>query len=857
MRTAHLAVVCCLVGSTLHARAEPAEPPVGFFNSYPSVDVGMAGGMPKVGASLLTCIAGGFSMNPAEGQYDFAVLDKQIKYAAEHALPLSIISELNPYFAPPWLVAKAKAAGELVRNASGAEGAIPSISSHVFSRSQEQLVQRVTEHLRQHPNGKIVQYIHPGAEWWFPYSDRYHPAEIASFRKWLSRQYASIGELNLAWDSKYRAFDEVVAPRLESVGNLKDVHLLCPAALDNGYCDCSWSTPQATDPTAVPGQRGVIRVTPGRSYTFTAWVKGEQATGRGAYLELAWVGKGGGRPIGIDPSPDLKPGATWKQLLVRAIAPKDAQRAWLLLKFAGTGGATFDEVRFVEQSGGTNLAPNAGFEAGAAAPEDWTFQNWTGGGNVESAYQKQGGRENSACVRIRVKALDAKARGYANDHAAVFDWAAFWNETAAEYVNRMSALVKRFDRTRTTVSYLTYSFAFPAEWDYTQQVAVAPDEVARRGRDIDVLGMQLCSADSDPYRATCCLDVVRKYGKPMWVVDLVDFTSGVHVGLPAMEKVTQAVVAHGAEGIVYCGWHLTFVQDYSYWPGFPDEGLHRMVAMAREAIQRTRGLKMKPAAALVHTMMPMSALDGPEGKNDFRSFIGWYKVLEAMHETVDVVTLRELELDSAVLDRYPYVVVPDCPYLPRRAMRALRAYGDRGGLLVTTERFGLFNEFGRPMLNSERNGVKRVEVPDDGRAYTGTLTRDTHAGNTPPLFLWRGETADTRAALARAVRSIGRAKQQNGVSTQVALAADDPNLRCVHWVGKDRQLVYLVNMGSKPSQQNELLLREAPGGAIRVLADMKSAPNQAAVENGVLRVRLPSVNTCCLVEITGSIPEPH
>ena len=109
---------------------------------------------------------------------------------------------------------------------------------------------------------------------------------------------------------------------------------------------------------------------------------------------------------------------------------------------------------------------------------------------------------------------------------------------------------------KTTVSYLTYSFAFPAEWDYTQQVAIAPDEVARRGRDIDVFGMQLCSADGDPYRATCCLDVVRKYGKPMWVVDLVDFTSGVHIGLPAMEKATQ-VIAHGAEGIVYCGWHLT------------------------------------------------------------------------------------------------------------------------------------------------------------------------------------------------------------------------------------------------------------------------------------------------------------
>ena len=45
---------------------------MGFFNSYPAVEVGMASGMPKVGASLLRCIAGGFSMNPQEGQYDFS-----------------------------------------------------------------------------------------------------------------------------------------------------------------------------------------------------------------------------------------------------------------------------------------------------------------------------------------------------------------------------------------------------------------------------------------------------------------------------------------------------------------------------------------------------------------------------------------------------------------------------------------------------------------------------------------------------------------------------------------------------------------------------------------------------------------
>ncbi len=832
-----------------HARGETPEPPVGFFNAYPSVDVGMADGMPKIGASLLTCIAGGFSMNPKENEYNFAVLDQQIQYAARHKLPLSIISELNPLFTPPWLVAKAKTAGELVRNGSGAEGSIPSTESPVFRRSQEQLVQRVVEHLKKHPDAKTVEYIHPGAEWWFPYAVRYHPADVARFRQWLSRRYGAIDRLNQAWDSKYRSFDDVAAPRLDSVGNLNGTDLLCPVSLDNGYQDCSWSAPQATDPAAVPGRNGVVAVTPGRSYTFSAWVKGEQVTGRGAYLELAWVAKAGGPPIRIDPSPEIKPDGPWKQLLVQAVAPKEAGRAWPLLKFAGTGSVAFDDVRFVEKDQDANLAANGGFEAGAQAPDGWAFQNWTGGKNVESSYQKQGGRNGSACVCLRVKALDAAARGFANDHAAVYDWAIYWYETAADYVNQMSALFKRFDPARTTVSYLTYSFAFPAEWDYTQQVAIAPDEVARRGKDVDVLGMQLCSADGDPYRATCCLDVVRKYGKPMWVVDLVDFTSGIHSGLPAMEKATQSVIAHGAGGIVYCGWHLTFVQDYSFWPAFGAEGNHRMVTMAREGIRRTRGLKVKPAAALVHTMMPMSAMDSPEGKNHFRSFMGWYKTLEAVQETFDVVTLRELELNPAVLAQYSYVVVPDCPRLPRPAMLAFKAYGEQGGLLVTTDRFGRFDEYGRPIPDQARKAVKRVEVPDDGRAVAGSMKRDTHAGNTPPLFLWRSDTPETQAALAKATQSLRRVREQSRVQTAVALRVEDANLRCVRWAGNDRQLLYLVSMGNQSPEGNELIARDIPQGEVRVLADLRPALCQSKKENDVLRVQLPKFSTCCLIEV--------
>jgi hypothetical protein len=217
-----------------------------------------------------------------------------------------------------------------------------------------------------------------------------------------------------------------------------------------------------------------------------------------------------------------------------------------------------------------------------------------------------------------------------------------------------------------------------------------------------------------------------------------------------------------------------------------------------------------------------------------------------------VITLRELELEPARLGRYRYVLVPDCPYLPRQAMQALKTYGQRRGLLVTAGRWGLFDEFGRPIAEDRRKAVRRVEIPDDGRAVAGSMRRDTHAGNTPPLFLWRKDAAGTRLALAKATASIRRVRDQAHIVPRVTLSVDDPNLCCVHWSGKDRQLVYLVNMDPEPAHANQLEWREAPAGEVRVLADLKAAACPATRGEGVLRVRLPRFGTCCLVEASKS-----
>jgi hypothetical protein len=484
--------------------ARSREPDVGWCCFYPGADVGMDQ-LPASGASILSVCAGGWWMVPEEGKYDYSAYDRQLAYAQQHGLKLALINEINPVYTPAWLRAKAKAAGQAVRSASGTVGDLPSITSPLFREAQEEMVRRFVAHVRETDRSRTVAYYHPGAEWWFPMNERYNPADVARFREWLERRYQTIARLNAAWGARYTAFAEVPAPELEMMAGGRNRPGMAPVmALDSGAQHCSWSTPAAIDAAAKPGADTFAAVEPGKTYTASAWVKTEDVKGFGVFMEIAWVRASGGPPIAIDQGPPLRGTHGWTQVLATFKAPKEAGRAWMLLKLMGSGTATWDDADFWKTTSSLrrrgqgevspNIAPNPGMEAGGAEPAAWRFQNWSGGRRVESRWLKNGGRTGESCLQVTVQPAADGSRSYRNLDAAVYDWSVFWYETAAEYINGMSRLVKKFDSSRPTVTYLTFSFAYPAEWDYTQNYAIAPDEVAMRGRDIDAFGMQICAA---------------------------------------------------------------------------------------------------------------------------------------------------------------------------------------------------------------------------------------------------------------------------------------------------------------------------------------------------------------------------
>lgn len=827
------------------SKTETNEPPVGWCTFYPGVDVGsdMIG---KSGASMLSVTQSGWGIESVEGKLDFNPMDLQLKLASENNLKLALISETNPVYSQAWLNDKAKAAGQNTIGSGGQDGGVPTYSSPIFIKAQDDLIRGVTEHVKQVDKNRVIQYYHPGCEWWFPHRYRYNELEINKFRTWLQKKYRTVSQLNKKWVSKFASFKDVPAPRIDSI-EAEAGEMGKMISSDMGEEHCSWSIGGSTGPDT--DKRLLAIVQPGKQYELSVFVKTENLQGAGAFISVAWITPQGGAPTSGGTSRAVIGTNDWTKITTILKAPKDAGRAWILLKVAGTGTAYFDDISIREVGTSVNLAPNGSFETGTDAPEAWSFQNWTGGKNVVNEYLKTGGINNSKCLRVKINEINPQFR---NLDAAIYDWSTFWYEYAADYINNLSGIYKKYDPSRQTVSYLTMSFAYPAEWDVTQQMAISPDEVASRVSNIDAIGMQICSADGDPYRVTACLDLVRKYNKPMWACDLVDFTSGVYIGYPKMDQITQATVQHGAKGIVYCLWNLPGVLDYSFYPNMDMKDMNKMLTDARSSIKLLDGFKIKPDIALIEPILPASSHDVNGYKNNFKSFMGWYKILEQMQLTFDVVTLKEIDKGTAKLSNYKWVMVPDCAYLSEKSLDKLTAYTKSGGKVTTSGRFGLFNEIAVPFPKSKVASFKKP-LPDYGAQYTGDIIRDTHAGNTPPLFLWGAETPQRDRVFANASKSLSNAIADSKPQSRTYLYPVNRSIRSVIHETTKNKAYFLVNMGDGSVKKQSLRFKNAVSSRITIYADNKevstisNAATNKPVSKSLKSIELPEFKTSCIV----------
>ncbi len=423
---------------------------------------------------------------------------------------------------------------------------------------------------------------------------------------------------------------------------------------------------------------------------------------------------------------------------------------------------------------------------------------------------------------------------FGNWAAAAYDFSQYWETVAARMINDTAARVKALDTSRPTMSWITNAYAIGSEWDYVQWSQVPLDEVARKASAVDVLGMQLAASYGDPYRISVGLDVARKYGKPMCVLDLLDFSLGSGTGFANMMRATHASVQHGATSFFYCNWNGA--KDFNFYPDWKMADLQKMITEAKAALVWSKGTKPLARGAIVDPYLPTVATPWLDAGTP-HSFMGWYKLLQRAGETVDVVTPREMADDPKTLSKYAFVMLPDCPVVDAKAAAALRSYAKTGRLLLggrppTIDPYRRAIAPGFPV-----SGPHVASLPDLGRAYVGDPVRNNAAGDTPPLFvLPQTGGHDAARTLRQALTKLRLPPLPLALRGGAEVARTD--FRYAGGRG-----VYLVNGTTAPV--GDVRLRVPSGSKVRALVD--GLPRSLAVQDG--EVALPPFERAAIVKV--------
>ncbi len=348
--------------------------------------------------------------------------------------------------------------------------------------------------------------------------------------------------------------------------------------------------------------------------------------------------------------------------------------------------------------------------------------------------------------------------------------------------------------------------------------------------------MQLPAAWCDAFRIAVGLDIARKYRKPMDVLDLLDFTDGVKAGRMVHERATQIAIQHGASALYYCCWNGA--KDFNFHPDWPLSELEAMAGGAVHQLERSHDLDVVPDGAIILPIMP-----GVPGTEDQRgraaaSFMGWYRLLQAMHRTVDVVTFCEIEHGRGL--RCKWVLLPSAEIASRKAMESLGRLRDSTRLIVAGEgprEDERGNRFANPLPFAMR-------IQDYGRIYAGTLKLDAAAGDTPPMVMWRKQTVEHDAILEQARNTVEGLLPLDAGNARLIGAPH--TVTCVTKRGRGRIVVHLVNLDDSPAEGIAVSVPGLVGRNPGVICDGRRVEAELSSDRPE-SVRVPPFRMSCLL----------
>ncbi len=160
-----------------------------------------------------------FKMEPGEGEYDFAWLDKVVNLCVKYNLKVLMCTPSAT--APVWMRVNYPETfimdGHYIRAENGTRG-LGSVVNPKYRMFVEKIVTQMAKHYGQNKNVIGWQLDNePGAI--FDYS----PSSQEAFRQWLKNKYKTIGALNSAWGTAFwsqwfNSFDQVIIPNINLVG---------------------------------------------------------------------------------------------------------------------------------------------------------------------------------------------------------------------------------------------------------------------------------------------------------------------------------------------------------------------------------------------------------------------------------------------------------------------------------------------------------------------------------------------------------------------------------------------------------------------------------------------------------------
>jgi len=160
-----------------------------------------------------------FKMEPEEGKFDFAWLDRVVALCTKYKLKVLMCTPSAT--TPAWMRAKYPETfimnGQYIRAEHGTRG-LGSIVNTTYRRFVQKIVTEMAKHYGQNKNVTGWQLDNePDAK------PDYSPSSQDAFREWLKNKYKTINALNAAWGTAfwsqwYSSFDQVIIPNTTIVG---------------------------------------------------------------------------------------------------------------------------------------------------------------------------------------------------------------------------------------------------------------------------------------------------------------------------------------------------------------------------------------------------------------------------------------------------------------------------------------------------------------------------------------------------------------------------------------------------------------------------------------------------------------